>query len=66
MITKITNSSLCSDDTVNFPIKINVFGNSVSNSDTKRYIQAPYPSKPITEPLQFNPKINKIPHLLNG
>jgi hypothetical protein len=50
----------------NLSIKMNVFENSVNNLGSKRYIQVPYTSKPNTEPLQFNPKINKIPYLING
>jgi len=58
--------SPCKNDTTNFTIKMNVFGNSQSNLEAKTYIQTPYPSKHSIEPIQFNPKINKIPYLLNG
>jgi hypothetical protein len=59
-------SSSCKNDISKSSIKMNVFGNNLNYPEAKRYVQLPYPVKPNIEPIQFNPKSIKIPHLLNG
>ena len=59
-------SSLCKNDISKSSLKMNVFGNNLAYPEAKRYIESPHPIIPNKEPIQFNPKPIKIPHLLNG